>query len=436
MKLYEYARKLNKKIKLKRKEAAGKYLSPVRRIERVAPIKNQRYAAMTFDDGPMNLPPNPKNNDYQSNHSLTALLIEIMGEYDAKGTFNIIGTTEHNYPDKIGKLHSPEWGGQRYDHYPEFNCDIEAGAINQKGLINALIEDGHELSNHGCSHVLFGPNKLVYGRRKHMNSLCEVYSDLDKLHENLKNDFNYCMKFSRPPHYIDKIPDGFTSYDAYAMMQYHYLAASFDGGGWLPTSGEYRTDIDKMVKPLEKALQTSPDSINGQIIFQKDGYNMSLMTPVAHALPRQLELLKKEGYKVITVSELLKLSPFEDVDTDSDYLPRLVELDQAGYIIGYKNNTFQPKRLLTKGELLMMNITRTDAADYYKKALSDENFRKNLKKHPYYIAYSIFGMTEYISQSNEPASSEDIKRFSYEKLNRDVRIAPKNQIVRMDYIQM
>ena len=99
-----------------------------------------------------------------------------------------------------------------------------------------------------------------------------------------------------------------------------YLAASFDGGGWLPTEGDYDKDVDKMVKVLKRALQQSKDSLNGQIIFHKDGYNMSLMTPVAHALPKHLELLVNEGYKVVTVTDLLKLSPFEDIDTKAEYL--------------------------------------------------------------------------------------------------------------------
>ena len=436
MKLYEYARKINKGIKQKKKDAAGKYLSPVRRIEKVAPIKDGRYVAMTFDDGPMNLPPNPINDNYKCNHSLTALLIEILGEYNAKGTFNIIGTTKNNYPDRVGKVHSTTWGGQKYDHYPKFGEDNEAGAFNQRELVESLLENGHELSNHGCRHILFGPNRLVYDKRNYFKSVHEVYSDLSSLHEYVRDNFNYTMQLSRPPHYIDKIPGGFDSYDVYAMLQYQYLAASFDGGGWLPTEGEYSKDVDKMVKPLERALQQSEDSLNGQIIFHKDGYNMSLMTPVAHALPKHLELLANEGYKVVTVSDLLKISPFEDVDTGAEYLPRLVELDQAGYIIGYKNNTFQPERPLTKGEMLMMSITREEASYYYKQAMDDKDMKQNIKKHPYYIAYLKYGMLDRISQSNDLASSEDVKEFNYEKLGKEIKVGSKKEVSRKEYVQL
>ena len=163
---------------------------------------------------------------------------------------------------------------------------------------------------------------------------------------------------------------------------------------------------------------------------------MSLMTPVAHALPKHLGLLANEGYKVVTVSDLLKISPFEDIDTGAQYLPRLVELDQAGYIIGYKNNTFQPERPLTKGEMLMMSITREEASYYYKQAMDDKDMKQNIKKHPYYIAYLKYGMLDRISQSNDLASSEDVKEFNYEKLGKEIKVGSKKEVSRKEYVQL
>ena len=56
-----------------------------------------------------------------------------------------------------------------------------------------------------------------------------------------------------------------------------------------------------------------PDFFCGQIIFQKDGYNMAKRTPVAFALGQQLALLQEYGYQVVPVGELLAESPFADV---------------------------------------------------------------------------------------------------------------------------
>ena len=140
MKLYSLARKINRKIKQRRREVAGKYLSPVRRLERFVVPKGERIVAMTFDDGPTNMPVNPVADPELEDVSLTRALIGIMSEFSAKGTFNVIGTTEHNYPDKIGRINKPTWSGVRHDHYPMFGKDKCAGAENQKELIGELLK--------------------------------------------------------------------------------------------------------------------------------------------------------------------------------------------------------------------------------------------------------------------------------------------------------
>ena len=40
---------------------------------------------------------------------------------------------------------------------------------------------------------------------KHFSNVQEVVADLTQLHNLLKNEFNYEIIMSRPPHYIDKI---------------------------------------------------------------------------------------------------------------------------------------------------------------------------------------------------------------------------------------
>lgn len=88
---------------------------------------------------------------------------------------------------------------------------------------------------------------------------------------------------------MDKIEGGFTSYDAYDQMGYLYLAAAFDGAGWLPlhhgsAQESLRAEVEAMVDPMRKVLEADPDGLAGQIIFQKDGYNMCRRTPVAFGL--------------------------------------------------------------------------------------------------------------------------------------------------------
>lgn len=85
---------------------------------------------------------------------------------------------------------------------------------------------------------------------------------------------------------------------------------------------------------------------------------MSLQTPVAHALYQQLELLKSYGYQVVTVDELMAQSPFEDYGMAHEGFVYARMLHRSGYMVAYKNNTFQPDRIITFGELLTMTTPK------------------------------------------------------------------------------
>lgn len=387
--LYDLARRAKHKIRDYKKSRDCKYITPVRRIERVYPVKGERICAMTFDDGPTVAATNPKVSEL----GLTEQLLVTLEKYGAKGTFDVIGTTEENYPDEAGEHGSFSWGGVKFDHYPDINRDSEAGAKNRPELIKRILDGGHEISNHGYRHIIFGHLKLVYGARECFGNIHEVIGDMMKLDELLKTEHNYNIRLARPPHYVDNIPDGKTSYDAYRYAGYNYMAASFDGGGWLPSCGDTERDVEAMVAPLEKALSENPDSLNGQIIFQKDGYSMSRHTPVAEALPRQLELLAKYGYKVVTVSELLARSSFEDCENDA-----ACALANAGYTVAYKNNTLQPERQLTFGELVAMAVSPDAVLKSYRSFVDSGYKTEKLpvsaaksygvgENHPYFIAF-------------------------------------------------
>lgn len=348
--IYDLARKAKTGYKQYLKQRAGRFLSPVRRIERVAPLTGKRYVAMTFDDGPCAMPPNPNN----TAASLTGHILDVLKKYNAKGTFDVIGTTENNYPDVAGKEGSFTWGGVRYDHYPDINTDKLAGVKNQPELAERIIGEGHEITNHGYAHILFGKIRLIYGKRACFDNIHEVISDLKKLDELVQKSYKHKIRAARPPHYVDRTRDGHSAYDAYRYMNYQYLAASFDGGGWLVS--DYEKEVSNMIRPLEAALKADPDALSGQIIFQKDGCNMARRTPVADALDRQLELLTEKGYSVITVSELLELSPFEDTGDTEPVFEYARELINAGFCVAYRNNTLQPDRIANFGELVMMSV--------------------------------------------------------------------------------
>lgn len=347
-------------------------VSYTRRIESIKTDK--RICAMTFDDGPMNMSAVP---DERDGKAMTAILLDALAKYGAHATFDIIGSTEENYPDTAGSVGSASWGGIKYDHYPDIGCDRHGGAVNAPELVRRMIDEGHELANHGFRHVIFGKKPFVYGAREHFHGIDEVIADLTKLDTYVKENFDYEIKLSRPPHYVDRIGRGLTSYDAYALMGYGYMAASFDGGGWLPLSNS-ESEIAAMTDVIERELEHDPDAFCGKIIFGKDGYNMAKRTPVAYALEKQLELLYKNGYTVMSVSELMRESPFADVGRECPMIDRLIMLAETR-AIAYSDNSLKLDRKMTNFEYSMLVAPR--------KVVVDDRIRSIKNGGKYYSEY-------------------------------------------------
>lgn len=231
--------------------------------------------------------------------------------------------------------------------------------VHNDRLVRRILHEGHQITNHGYCHVLFGKKPFVYGKRDHFHGLDPVVADLTRLHTLLQETYGYTMTMGRPPHYVDKIEGGFTSYDAYDQMGYLYLAAAFDGAGWLPihhntVQESLQAEIAAMVEPMKRALEADPDALAGQIIFQKDGYNMSRRTPVAFGLKQQLELLQSYGYRVVTVEQLMAdYSPFADVGREEPGFEKLVALQKTRGIV-FSDNRLRLDDPMTWGELAML----------------------------------------------------------------------------------
>ena len=336
------------------------HISYTRRIERIQTTK--RICAMTFDDGPMDMPAAP---DRFEGRALTDILLDTLAEFGAKGTFDVIGDTSANYPDEAGKLGSAAWGGVKFDHYPDLNCDEKGGAEHCDRLVRRMLDEGHQVTNHGYRHIIFGKKPFVYGKREYLGSLDKAVEDLRRLHTLMLDRYGYEMTMTRPAHYVDGIGDGFTSYDVCDLLGYQYMAASFDGQGWLPSvlsdpDAALETEVNAMVEPIRKALENDPDFFCGQIIFQKDGYNMDKRTPVAWGLRKQLELLKEYGYQVVTVAELMEESPFADVGREDPLFDKLCALEKERAIV-FSDNKLRLDDAMTWGELALLLCPKAEA---------------------------------------------------------------------------
>ena len=285
------------------------YVGYTRRIERVQTTR--RICAMTFDDGPMGLPASPDRFD---GRALTDVLLDTLAQYGARGSFDVIGDTSANYPDEAGKLGSAAWGGVRFDHYPDIHCDEQGGAEHNDRLIRRMLAEGHQITNHGYRHILFGKKPFVYGAREYLPDFDAAVEDLGRLHALMQTRYGYTMTLARPPHYVDKMTGGFTSYDVYDRMGYQYMAASFDGAGWLPS--------------------TDPDP--------------------------EAALLQEYGYQVVPVGELLAESPFADVGREEPLFDRLTALAEQRAIV-FSDNRLRLDDPMTVGELAMLLTPKADA---------------------------------------------------------------------------
>lgn len=381
------------------RERTPVYLSPVRRIERVA--LGERVCAMTFDDGPCRLPSNPDNH---GGKPLSLVLAETLEQYGARGTFDVVGDTGANYPDKPGQHGS----ASSYDHYPDFGKDDQGGIVHCPELVARLLDGGHEITSHTYAHVLFGWKPLVYGKRHYLPGLDAVVEDLEKFHVVMRDHWDYNVRLSRPPHYVDTIKGGFSSYDAYALMGYQYMAASFDGAGWLPLS-TYEAEVEATWKPIEKYLNEDPDYFNGQIIFQKDGYNMARRSPIADGLSKQLELLCAKGYRVVSVSELLAMSPFRDERPDSEIGSAAKRLLEHGWCVAYRDNSIRADRFMTRGELAMMAYGWPAIRERIAMMRSKRSPFKDLSyRHPYAAAAKLAVEAGALAAPNGKFLSDDI----------------------------
>ncbi len=410
-----------KKINHRRDDAVTErtkvYISPARRIERVA--LNERVCAMTFDDGPCRMPARPDNYEGKP---LTLVLAETLEKHGARGSFDVIGDTSENYPDEAGAEGSAAWGGTAYDHYPDFGCDSEGGVSHCPELVSRLLEGGHEITNHTWKHRLWGRKNVVYGKRRTMSSLEEVVEDLRIMDSALKEGWGFDIKLSRPPHYVDRIRGGFDSYDAYALMGYQYMAASFDGAGWLPLA-DYDSEVRAMIQPLEKALEDDPDALCGQIIFQKDGYNMARRSPVADGLEKQLEILDRYGYRVVSVSELMETSQFRDAESEAASC-----MAANGWCPAYRDNTLRMSNVLTRGELAMMAFGAEGAEKRIELIREKKSPADDVKySHPYagavFLARSIIGTENGRFNPDADASPEDISRIIEKKTGKATAFA-------------
>ncbi|QUH25847.1 polysaccharide deacetylase family protein [Serpentinicella alkaliphila] len=199
--------------------------------------ENQKIIALTFDDGP-----HPR---------FTPQILDLLKEYDAKGTFFVLGKHVKVYPEVVERI------------------KIE----------------GHEVGNHTYTHI--DVTKSSYWKIK-------------KEFEDTQNII-YSVTGSKPN--IFRPPFGFINNAALHIVQ--------EGGSriilWSPNQdpNDWRSPgIDSIVKHVLSNIE------NGNIILLHD-YIPEKNSHTVEALKRILPELTKEGYRFVTINELIEISNLE-----------------------------------------------------------------------------------------------------------------------------
>lgn len=198
---------------------------------------SEKIVALTFDDGP-----HPK---------YTNEVLEVLGKYDAKGTFFLVGELVEENPEVVWRMY----------------------------------EDGHELANHTYTHPFH-------------STTSKILEEVKRTNETIFSITGYSPVLFRPVEgqYTDKLIDAVTK-EGYKVVMWSW---HLDTEDWKDPG------VDKIVKKVIDG--TTPGNV---ILFHDGGGNRE---QTVKALEEILPILKKEGYEFVTISELLLKKEEEKVN--------------------------------------------------------------------------------------------------------------------------
>lgn len=143
-------------------------------------------------------------------------------------------------------------------------------------VVNRIKEDGHEIGTHGYRHINLSTL-----------SKSEVKEEVKKAHQIIKEVAGVEPKLIRTPNgdYSDQV------IEAIHEVNYEAIQWSVDSLDWM------NPGVDTIVERVSKRAHP------GAIILMHASDSCKQTT---EALPRVIDNLRKQGYEIVTVSELLK----------------------------------------------------------------------------------------------------------------------------------
>jgi len=196
------------------------------------PCENQKKIALTFDDGPS---------------EFTLEVLDLLKRQNAKATFFCIGKNVEKYPE----------------------------------IVKKIIEEGHLLGNHSCSHSKFFD---FYNAKK-------ITEEIQKTDELLQKYTSKKINFFRPPYGVTT-PSIRRALKITGHKVIGWNIRSLDGG-----TKNQNLIFNRLVK------RVSP----GGIVLLHDTAPHSVLV-----LEQFLQFLQQNNYKIVSIEELLKLKAYEN----------------------------------------------------------------------------------------------------------------------------
>lgn len=189
---------------------------------------DEKVIALTFDDGP--------------HPSYTSQILDLLKEYNAKGTFFVVGNKIELYPE----------------------------------ILKREVAEGHEIANHTYSHA-------------YLSKQINMKNEIKKTEEIIFSVAGIrCQLFRPPGGFYNESLVTTVKQEGYKMIMWSWH---------LDTKDWNRPGVNKIVNKVLKS------SRNGDIILFHDYVEGTTQT--VDALKKILPELKQRGYRFVTVSELL-----------------------------------------------------------------------------------------------------------------------------------
>lgn len=190
----------------------------------------QKVVALTFDDGP------------HATH--TEQVLNLLDQYDAKGTFFIVGQQAEKYPQ----------------------------------IVRRMYDTGHEIANHTYTHP-------------YTKNVSKVMAEIQQTDDTLYGITGYSPRLFRPVegYYSEKLVKDVAN-EGYKLVMWSWH---------LDTEDWKNPGVNQIVNKVLTGVE------QGDVVLFHDGGGNREQT--VKALEKLLPELKKQGYTFITISEMLKL---------------------------------------------------------------------------------------------------------------------------------